>query len=265
MPSQNTHSRQHSSHQPSPHKVHHHQHRQHHQHPQNHRAHHIEHMYHNNRYQSWPDRQDASRNQPQHPYHHSAEDDYLPPYIKKYNRRNKQLINLLEGTVAPSKDSSNRQVYYAKVRSVHQRRKHHHHHHSDQKSAKWLEANMFEDQRPQLMVNQSAAPIAKSPNDLPGENKVNPRADLMDSEELVFSADIQDSAARSAVKTDSETTVRPAAPPPTSRVDHFQFHRVASPRLVGAGSFGLLHKQRLPFVAITDRRPSHPNVGQTSQ
>ena len=37
------------------------------------------------------------------------------------------------------------------------------------------------------------------------------------------------------------------------------YHRVASPKLVGAGSYGLLRKQRLPFVAITDKRLGHPN------
>lgn len=111
---------------------------------------------------------------------------------------------------------------------------------------------MFEEQRPQFN-----APITKSPNEIPGIDKVKHDIDILDSEEIVFSSDIQDNATK--VTVSSTTTERPSTV--TSRMDHFQFHRVASPRLVGAGSFGLMHKQRLPFVAITDRRPSHPKSG----
>uniref|UniRef100_A0A1B0GEN1 Uncharacterized protein n=1 Tax=Glossina morsitans morsitans TaxID=37546 RepID=A0A1B0GEN1_GLOMM len=38
------------------------------------------------------------------------DDDNLPPYIKKYNRRNKQLLNLLEGTLTPPTKSSLKQM-----------------------------------------------------------------------------------------------------------------------------------------------------------
>lgn len=226
------------------HKKHHKKHRRPHHEPEN--------AYANNRYQSWPElpKQETvqnnqhhhHRNRKHHNHHHNSGDDYLPPFIRKYNRRNKQLINLLEGTIAPP------QIDTVHSHSIHQRRKHHRH--TSQKSEKWLETNMFEEQRPQT----NSTPSPKSPNDLPGLNKVKHDGDLVNSEEIVFSSDIQDRATK--VPVQSTTTAKPA--PAASRLDHFQFHRVASPRLVGAGSFGLIHKQRLPFVAITDRRPSHP-------
>uniref|UniRef100_A0A182KGQ1 Uncharacterized protein n=1 Tax=Anopheles christyi TaxID=43041 RepID=A0A182KGQ1_9DIPT len=60
--------------------------------------------------------------------------DNIPPYIKKYNRRNKQLIDLLEGTIAPLSDYS---VHKHRERKYHRRKNPH-----------WMEEDLFEEQRP---------------------------------------------------------------------------------------------------------------------
>lgn len=140
---------------------------------------------------------------------HKFEDNYEPPYIKKFNRRNKQLLNLLEGIPATEKPKK----HSTKI---------------DHKKNQWVETNLFEEQRPiQLAQNSSLLHDANNGiNEIPEEN---------------------DSDALSKEQTNKNH----------SKSDKFNYHRVASPKLVGFGSFGMLRKQQLPFVAITDKRLSH--------
>lgn len=167
------------------------------------------------------------------------EDADLPPYLKKYNKRNRQLINLLEGTLAPPYE------YYTKHRPATQ----HKHHH---KKIKWLEKNLFEEQRPQLTDNQTTlsnrTDLDDDRNRLPGEN------DIVDDSAL-DNADRKVNGRLANLQSVSKTSTIVKS----SKNDKFVYHRVPSPKLVGAGSFGLLRKQRLPFVAITDKRLGHPS------
>ncbi|ETN61037.1 hypothetical protein AND_007322 [Anopheles darlingi] len=176
--------------------------------------------------------------------------DNVPPYIKKYNRRNKQLIDLLEGTIAPLSDYS---VHKHRERKYHRRKNPH-----------WMEEDLFEEQRPSqskgsgMQRNYIQETIQSSTihsNALPGEgihiiydkkHGVGDHDDLEDGSHLMYGR-------------------------PTISSGHghdggvggggggFVYHRVASPQpLGGVGGYGRLKRQRLPFVAITDRRLSAP-------
>ncbi|XP_055843371.1 uncharacterized protein LOC129910130 [Episyrphus balteatus] len=90
------------------------------------------------------------------------EDPNLPPYIKKYRRRNKQLMDLLEGTKPPSTQAPQWSSSVLKPGPIdgsyqnhhHQHRKHHNHrqHRNHQRShrhknSKWQIEDLFEEQR----------------------------------------------------------------------------------------------------------------------
>lgn len=152
------------------------------------------------------------------------EDNYEPPYIKKFNRRNKQLLNLLEG-MPPSDQIVKPKKHAAKV---------------NHKKNQWVETNLFEEQRPlQLAQNASSLDqINNEINEIPGE---------MDSD------------------ANNDYTFREQSNKNHSKSEKFNYHRVASPKLVGFGSFGMLRKQQLPFVAITDKRLSHSGSRAFSQ
>lgn len=191
-------------------------------------------------------------------------DDSLPPYIKKYNRRNKQLINLLEGTISPNYDNYQKE-------NVHQRRR--------QKSRnKWIEKNLFEEQRKtitspppmspsNIRINSTASNattvstntidraklvvmnvlhginLQSEPNALPGEHL------------SLSSQENDDEQTNQKTLAESSKQQSPSNYSVSPKVSSFLFHRVPSPKTVGTGPIGGgLNKQRLPFVAITDRR-----------
>ncbi|CAD7089716.1 unnamed protein product [Hermetia illucens] len=88
----------------------------------------------------------------------------LPPYIRKYNRRNKQLLDLLEGTIPPpttttfsaapipamvqysdfNDDDSERRNNRKHSRASHPEGRTHYHNH---KNPKWIMEDLFEEQR----------------------------------------------------------------------------------------------------------------------
>lgn len=152
------------------------------------------------------------------------EDNYEPPYIKKFNRRNKQLLNLLEG-MPPSDKSIKLKKHSTK----------------DHKKNQWVETNLFEEQRPiQLAQNISLLYETNNEiNEIPGENDSDANSD--------------------------DTISKEQTNKNHSKSEKFNYHRVASPKLVGFGSFGMLRKQQLPFVAITDKRLSHSSSRAYSQ
>lgn len=154
------------------------------------------------------------------------EDNYQPPYIKKFNRRNKQLMNLLEGIPEPHEKAER-----------HSTKKEHN-------KDRWVETNLFEEQRP----SQSAQNTTSSSYEL--KSKLNEIP-----EENGDSVAVND---ETNISKESTKSIR-------SKVEKFSYHRVASPKLVGFGSFGMLKKQQLPFVAITDKRLSHSNSHSYSQ
>lgn len=186
--------------------------------------------------------------------------DSLPPYIKKYNRRNKQLIGLLEGEGMPDvvDDSTAKQ-------QTHSRRR--------QKQSKWIEKNLFEEQleekkngsvkpnEPQLSDAKSIAPIIlnskqryltekniqSEPNALPGEHL------SLSSEEYDECDGGSDCTQNKLQHTRSGHIKKKTILSP--KADSFLFHRVATPKLVGTAAIaGGLIKQKLPFVALTDKR-----------
>ncbi|KFB46734.1 AGAP003933-PA-like protein [Anopheles sinensis] len=180
--------------------------------------------------------------------------DNVPPYIKKYNRRNKQLIDLLEGTIAPLSD------YGA---HKHRERKYHR-----RKNPHWMEEDLFEEQRPSqsknagLQRNYIQETIQSSTvhsNALPGEGI-----------HIIYDKKHggEDGGGRELLY--GRPTISSGHPGPdghpnayklSSRAGQFVYHRVASPQPVGG--YGRLKRQRLPFVAITDRRLSAPPKRRT--
>lgn len=170
-------------------------------------------------------------------------DNDLPPYLKKYNKRNKQLLNLMEGTVAPPPPPPSLIQFgddYAQSTKFRPAKHHHHHHHKIK--TKWIETNLFEEQRPASNRTNVSISTLFDKNSLPGEN--DQKIDATSNENNYGH------------KNSKLTPVVHSVP---SKIDHFTYHRVASPKLVGAGSYGLLRKQRLPFVAITDKRLGRPS------
>lgn len=180
--------------------------------------------------------------------HEDITEGELPPYIKKYNRRNKQLINLLEGTISP-----NYSDYHKKLSQRRQKN-----------TNKWLEKYLFEEQRPIKPQSQQhdgtgyvmGKHTQVEPNALPGEY-VTVSSDLNDGDDMggIEKVAASDKAAMKASteKLSNHTKAR--------KRDRFLFHRVAAPKLVGMGTMDSgTRKQRLPFVAITDKR-----VGEVKQ
>ncbi|XP_049531829.1 uncharacterized protein LOC125949127 isoform X2 [Anopheles darlingi] len=193
--------------------------------------------------------------------------DNVPPYIKKYNRRNKQLIDLLEGTIAPLSDYS---VHKHRERKYHRRKNPH-----------WMEEDLFEEQRPSqskgsgMQRNYIQETIQSSTihsNALPGEgihiiydkkHGVGDHDDLEDGSHLMYGRPTISSGHGHDGGVGGGVGGGGAGGHPnyklSSRAGQFVYHRVASPQpLGGVGGYGRLKRQRLPFVAITDRRLSAP-------
>uniref|UniRef100_A0A1B0DAP2 Uncharacterized protein n=1 Tax=Phlebotomus papatasi TaxID=29031 RepID=A0A1B0DAP2_PHLPP len=135
----------------------------------------------------------------------------IPPYMKKINRRTKQLRILMEGTgtVPPRRH----RIPASSVREP-----------------KWLDENVFDEQRP----NAKKISVKKSEksgiNSLPDEES-------------------------SEVAADSPSVFKSA-----TRAGNFIYHRIPSAKPNTGPTFGrVVRKQGLPFVAITDRRTKlHP-------
>uniref|UniRef100_A0A182PK37 Uncharacterized protein n=1 Tax=Anopheles epiroticus TaxID=199890 RepID=A0A182PK37_9DIPT len=198
-----------------------------------------------------------------------AKPDNIPPYIKKYNRRNKQLIDLLEGTIAPLSDYS---VHKHRERKYHRRKNPH-----------WMEEDLFEEQRPNqakaqgLQRNYIQETIQSSTihsNALPGEGihiiyDKKHGADHDDFDDgggggagshLLYGRPTIASGGGGGHPGDGHHPNYKLS----SRAGQFVYHRVASPQPVGGAGYGRLKRQRLPFVAITDRRLSAPPKRRTN-
>lgn len=202
--------------------------------------------------------------------------DSLPPYIRKYHRRNKQLIGLLEGQGMPNINSDDRSR--KPLPNANRRRKHQHQHHS-----KWIERNLFENrQNSNFGKNRTTSkargtndPIAltfnskqrylieknlqREPNALPGEHL------SLSSEEYKDCDEDNDECHDNGNENGNENGVHSMVNQPKNfqqkksnlspKADSFLFHRVATPKLVGTAAIGGgLIKQKLPFVALTDKR-----------
>lgn len=213
------------------------------------------------RQSKWPN---LSRLQTQ--LHQDIIEDSLPPYIKKYNRRNKQLINLLEGTIAPN------YADHKKIKSAHQRRR-------QKNRNKWIEKNLFEEQKsPVTPELRAKLPPVEFPSMTTTPTSVNASSDktykytdkmsnillnknvqsgpnALPGEQLSLSSEEEDADSDHGYHSDPNKRQYQQIYPVSPKADSFLFHRVASPKLVGTGIMdnGFV-KQRLPFVAITDRR-----------
>lgn len=239
-------------------------------------------------------------------------EEFIPPYVRKYKRRNKQLFNLLKGTTTTSAPGP-------KSRRNHQR-KHHYHSH---KNPKWLIEDLFEEQKANpnnpnantenqysymnkrrtttkssvTATTTTVAPAATTPtstvepppvddefkllvqNNFPGED-VSVEMDAAGDDLEVHSEkeEWHQEMEKSYGNQNSVINGNHLPPPPSIRRSHlgktfdslyeksremknqtvsppvhqFFYHRIDAPRTVGVGETG--RKQRLPFVAITDRR-----------
>ncbi|XP_063704345.1 putative pre-mRNA-splicing factor ATP-dependent RNA helicase DHX16 [Culicoides brevitarsis] len=161
--------------------------------------------------------------------HLEEEDDDLPPYVKKYNRRNKQLIDLLEGTLPPQSEKR----FHAK------------------KNPHWLEDDLFEEQKPSKNKWSTEIEATAHPNALPEDNvRV-----IYDEKSRNFSKSAKFNLTASSIASNNHS-------PPfkvSSRAGQFIYHTVTqSPSASGSGIFGGVKKKRLPFVAITDRKVGSP-------
>lgn len=182
-------------------------------------------------------------------------DKDLPPYVRKFNRRNKQLFDLIEGTHSP---------VATKGRQAKQHHHHHHHRHTKEpasggvskghnlshkeKIERWIEENLFEEQRrnPNQIVRppEEDAELLNKLNALPGE--LGPAAD--DDGQLVKGTNPVNVITNRLSQT---------------RAGNFVYHRIAqsqpsNPIGQAAAAYGVIvRKPGLPFVAITDRRQEH--------
>lgn len=193
--------------------------------------------------------------------HQDILSDSLPPYIKKYSRRNKQLFGLLEGEGmlnVDSADSNGKQPPHSRRRQ--------------KQSNKWIEKNLFEEQlddtKPKANQSVTQSPIdSKSiasiilnskqrylteknvqsePNALPGEHL------SLSSEEYEECDDGSDCGPTVIQRSQAGHIKKKANLSP--KADSFLFHRVATPKLVGTSAIAGGIKQKLPFVALTDKR-----------
>lgn len=211
----------------------------------------------------------------QNQLHQDMLGDKLPPYIKKYNRRNKQLLSLLEGQGMPNVDTVDTQP-----------RKQLHSHRRRQKDRnKWIEKNLFEEQQQEhkqknasttasvkMPINPKPPPSAmvlssktrflteknvqSEPNALPGEHLTISSEEYSDCEDEACTLLAQQQQKKQNRK--QSINQKPILSP---KADSFLFHRVATPKLVGTSAIGGgLIKQRLPFVALTDKRIGENSV-----
>ncbi|XP_031621482.1 uncharacterized protein LOC116339628 [Contarinia nasturtii] len=210
--------------------------------------------------------------------HQDLISDTLPPYIKKYSRRNKQLIGLLEGEGMPNVANANLKA----KQSSHSRRR-------QKQTNKWIEKNLFEEQmdekknksvqqqKPHQPPQKPIVPpytvdgkhiipiilnskqrylteknVQSEPNGLPGEHLSLSSEDYEDCDIDGSGVDCQQPNAAVQQSQIGQIKQKETISP---RADSFLFHRVATPRLVGTAAIaGGLIKQKLPFVALTDKR-----------
>lgn len=215
-------------------------------------------------------------------------DKELPPYVRKYNRRNKQLFDLIEGTNSPEV-KHHHHLHSRRHPESHLHHNHHHHHKKQggrvanssrdhlthkEKVERWIEENLFEEQR--RNPNQIVRPPEEDPellldskvNALPGELG---RPEVAGDGHLLVmheGAEEEDGDLRSG------GGGAPVAHVITNRLSqtragNFVYHRIAQSqpsntigqgRQAGAGAaaYGVIvRKPGLPFVAITDRRQEH--------
>lgn len=196
--------------------------------------------------------------------HQDMLSDSLPPYIKKYSRRNKQLIGLLEGEGMPNVDNADSNT---KQQQSHLRRR-------QKQNNKWIEKNLFEEQLDDKKDESRVPPTASSSSDTKSiipiilnskqryltEKNVQSEPNALPGEHLSLSSEDYDdcddgfdcnSSALQSSKVEHVKKKENLSP----KADSFLFHRVATPKLVGTAAIaGGLIKQKLPFVALTDKR-----------
>lgn len=174
--------------------------------------------------------------------------DSLPPYIKKYNRRNKQLIGLLEGQGMPNFESED-------AKQPSRRRQ--------KQNNQWMEKNLFEEQihdkkNDSTKVDEKSIEpiILNSKQRYLTEKNVQNEANGLPGEHLSLSSEEYNCEGDSdCIRMQHPRAGHIKKPQITPRADSFLFHRVASPKLVGTASIaGGLIKQKLPIVAVTAKR-----------
>lgn len=202
-------------------------------------------------------------------------DKDLPPYVRKYNRRNKQLFDLIEGTNSP--DSLASSSSHAGGGGQRKKQHHHHHHHHNhpgtsssgpsvdhlshkEKIERWIAENLFEEQR--RNPNQIVQPPPEDP-ELLLDSKINALPGELGSDDVAGHL-MEDG------KGGGEAGSGPVANVNTNRLSqtragNFVYHRIAQSQpsnAIGQGAPGaaygvIVRKPGLPFVAITDRRQEH--------
>lgn len=210
--------------------------------------------------------------------HQDILSDSLPPYIKKYSRRNKQLIGLLEGEGMPNAAADATTI----KQQVHSRRR-------QKQTSKWIEKNLFEEQLDEDKQNKgtqssdavataaAAAPdkhladtksiesiilnskqrylteknVQSEPNALPGEHLSLSSEEYDDCDDGV--SDCSPSSSNGGVERPKTERITKKQANISPKADSFLFHRVATPKLVGTAAIGGGLK-KLPFVALTDKR-----------
>lgn len=204
------------------------------------------------------DRKLNGRTKEKYPYfnkvksHLEEEDEDLPPYVKKYNRRNKQLIDLLEGTLPPQSQSDNFRRFHSHAK----------------KNPHWLEDDLFEEQKPSKNKWSTEIEATPHPNALPDES-VHVIYDEDDNDKTILSKNKSSLTNKPTFNLTASSIASNNHSPPfklSSRAGQFVYHTVTqSPSTVsggggnGGGYGGVgVKKKRLPFVAITDRKVGGP-------
>lgn len=162
---------------------------------------------------------------------------YIPPYLRKLNRRYKQLYNLMEGIESDNDNGlsapSAHDLLYAG---------------SSIKDNKWMEANLFEEQREQNDQPFVAPPPAAGTDETMRRNSSSDNR-ISNSDEL---NEIPEDDRYTDRTSDGLYKVSPKS-------KKFMYHRVMSSSAANGGGINLGggtsgRKQRLPFVAITNKR-----------
>lgn len=207
-------------------------------------------------------------------------DKELPPYVRKYNRRNKQLFDLIAGTNSPDSPTSNAHQQ-ATRRKKHHHHNHNHHHYRSQaavstgskdhlthkeKIERWIEENLFEEQRrnPNQIVRPPEEQLDPESelnklNALPGE--LGPAAPDGLEEEQHAGQHLDTSKSGAAVNLNTNRLSQ-------TRAGNFVYHRIAQSQpsnTIGQAYGVIVRKPGLPFVAITDRRQEQQQHQQSGR
>lgn len=160
-------------------------------------------------------------------------DYFIPPYVKKYNKRYKQLFNLINGVLSSTNNNNHKSPNYGRISTTTTTT-------NNNKKSKWMEVNLFEEQRssanPPITIEYQ---MSQEKNEIPGDYKLSDDHDYGFYKLSPKSKNFEYHRVSSSQSVSSPESVDEA--PPITNNNH-------------NNKSGVSRKQRLPFVAITNKR-----------